>query len=77
MRLAQEGEFSGVFPGCEVGAMPPFGNLFNLPVYADRSLEKDEEIVFNAGTHTLTAKMTWRDYARLVKPKMEDFAVHL
>ena len=77
VKLAQEGEFSGVFPGCEVGAMPPFGNLFNLPVYADRSLEKDEEIVFNAGTHTLTAKMAWRDYARLVKPKMEDFAVHL
>jgi Ala-tRNA(Pro) deacylase len=77
VRLAQEGEFSGVFPGCEVGAMPPFGNLFNLPVYADRSLEKDEEIVFNAGTHTQTAKMTWRDYARLVKPRMEDFAVHL
>jgi len=77
VRLAQEGEFSGVFPGCEVGAMPPFGNLFNLLVYADRSLEKDEEIVFNAGTHTLTVKMTWRDYARLVKPKLEDFAIHL
>ena len=77
VRLAQEGEFSGVFPGCEVGAMPPFGNLFNPPVYADRSLEKDEEIVFNAGTHTLTAKMAWRDYARLVKPRMEDFAIHL
>ena len=77
VRLAQEAEFSGVFPGCEVGAMPPFGNLFGLPVYADRSLEKDEAIVFNAGTHTQTAKMPFRDFAQLVKPRMEDFAVHL
>jgi Ala-tRNA(Pro) deacylase len=77
VRLAQEGEFSEVFPGCEVGAMPPFGNLFRLPVYADRSLDRDEEIVFNAGTHTLTAKVGWRDYARLVRPTVADFAVHL
>lgn len=77
VRLAQEAEFSAVFPGCEVGAMPPFGNLFGLPVYADRSLEKDEAIVFNAGTHTLTAKMAFHDFVRLVKPKMEEFAVHL
>ena len=77
LRLAQEAEFSGVFPGCEVGAMPPFGNLFGLPVYADRSLEKDEAIVFNAGTHTQTAKMPFPDYVRLVKPRMEEFAVHL
>ena len=75
--LAQEAEFSGVFPGCPVGAMPPFGNLFGLPVYADRSLEKDEEIVFNAGTHTLTAKMALRDFVRLVKPRLEEFAVHM
>ncbi len=77
VRLAQEAEFSGVFPGCPVGAMPPFGNLFGLPVYADRSLEKDEEIVFNAGTHTLTAKMALRDFVRLVKPRLEEFAVHM
>ena len=57
--------------------MPPFGNLFGLPVYADRSLEKDEAIVFNAGTHTQTAKMPFPDYVRLVKPRMEEFAVHL
>jgi Ala-tRNA(Pro) deacylase len=77
VRLALEGEFSDVFPHCELGAIPPFGNLFNVPVYADRSLEKDEEIVFNAGTHTLTARMAWRDYVRLIQPKMNDFAVHL
>ena len=57
--------------------MPPFGNLFGLPVYADRSLEKDAEIAFNAGTHTLTAKLAWPDFVRLVKPKLADFAVHL
>lgn len=77
VRLAQEVEFGGVFPGCEVGAMPPFGNLFGLPVYADRSLEKDEQIVFNAGTHTLTAQLAWRDFVRLVQPRLEEFAIHL
>ena len=77
VRLAQEAEFSTVFPGCEVGAMPPFGNLFGLPVYADRSLEKDEAIIFNAGTHTQTGKMAFRDFVRLVKPRMEEFAIHL
>lgn len=76
-RLAQESEFRDLFPGCELGAMPPFGNLYEVPVYADRSLEKDDEIVFNAGTHTLTAKIAWRDYVALVKPVMAEFAVHL
>ena len=76
-RLAQEAEFRDLFPGCEVGAMPPFGNLYGLPVYVDRTLEKDEEIVFNAGTHTLTAKLAFRDFVALVKPVMADFSVHL
>ncbi|MBI2469290.1 MAG: YbaK/EbsC family protein [Candidatus Rokubacteria bacterium] len=76
-RLAQEAEFRELFPGCELGAMPPFGNLYGIPVYADRSLEKDEEIVFSAGTHTQTAKMRFRDYVTLVKPTMAEFAVHL
>jgi Ala-tRNA(Pro) deacylase len=77
VRLAQEAEFSQVLPGCEVGAMPPFGNLFGLQVYADRSLEEDEEIVFNAGTHTLTAKLSWQDFVRLARPRIEKFAAHL
>jgi Ala-tRNA(Pro) deacylase len=74
-RLATEGEFRAAFPGCDVGAMPPFGNLFGIPVYVDRSLEKAGEIVFNAGTHTLTARMAFGDYVRLVNPRMADFAV--
>lgn len=77
VRLAQEPEFRDVFPGCDTGAMPPFGNLYGLPVYADRALEKDEEIVFNAGTHTLTAKVGFRDYFAHVKPTIADFTVHL
>jgi len=77
VRLAEESEFRDLFPGSEVGAMPPFGNIYELPVYVDRSLEKEPEIVFNAGTHTLTAKMTFRDYVQLVQPVMAEFTVHV
>ena len=68
--LATEDEFKGLFPQCEAGAMPPFGNLYNLPVYVDQTLTRDEEIVFNAGTHTQTVKMKYDDFARLVQPKI-------
>jgi Ala-tRNA(Pro) deacylase len=74
VRLATEAEFRDAFPGCEVGAMPPFGNLFGIPVYVDRSLEADEEIVFNAGTHTMTAKLAFGDFVRLTEPRMAEFA---
>ena len=76
-RLAQEAEFRDLFPGCEVGSMPPFGNLYGLKVYVDRTLEKNEEIIFNGGTHTLTVKMAFRDFVALVKPVMAEFAIHL
>ena len=72
VRLATETEFRDAFPGCEVGAMPPFGNLFGIPVYVDRSLEADEEIVFNAGTHTLTAKLAFEDFVRSASPSVGD-----
>ena len=68
--LATEDEFTGLFPQCEAGAMPPFGNLYDLPVYVDQTLTRDEEIVFNAGTHTQTVKMKYADFARLVQPKV-------
>jgi len=68
--LATEDEFKGLFPQCEAGAMPPFGNLYDLPVYVDRTLTRDEAIVFNAGTHTQTVKMKYDDFARLVQPKV-------
>ena len=74
--LATEQEFKGLFPQCEPGAMPPFGNLYNLAVYVDQALTRDEEIVFNAGTHTQTVKMKYADFARLVQPKVVSFAGH-
>lgn len=75
--LATEAEFAGLFPQCEAGAMPPFGNLYGLPVYVDQTLTRDETIVFNAGTHTQTVKMTYADFARLVQPKVCSFiAMH-
>lgn len=76
-RLAKEEEFSGLFPDCDTGAMPPLGNLYNVPVYVDRALTEDLEIVFQAGSHRDTMKIAYKDYARLVKPVVADFATHL
>jgi len=73
-QLASEEEFTGRFPGCEAGAMPPFGNLFGLDVFADDSLEADQEIAFNAGTHSELIRMAWADFKRLVEPKITRFA---
>ena len=70
LRLAQESEFRDRFPACEVGAMPPFGNLFGLPVLVDELLAENDEIVFNAGTHTLTAKLRFADFRKLVQPRI-------
>ena len=74
--FAGEGEMAAVFPDCEVGTMPPFGNLYNLPVYVDRTLAEDATIVFQAGTHTDTISMAYVDFARLVKPTVVEFAYH-
>lgn len=76
VRLAQEEEFAPLFPDCEVGAMPPFGNLYDVPVYVDKALAEDETIVFQAGTHTDTVSMKYADYQRLVKPRVAEFARH-
>lgn len=74
VRLATEQEFISLFPDCELGAMPPFGQLYKLPVFVDRSLEADEEIVFNAGTHRDAIRMKYADFKKLVAPKVADFA---
>lgn len=66
--LATEEEFASLFPECEIGGMPPFGNLFGLPVYVDPALEEDESIFFNAGNHQQTVRMRFRDFKELVKP---------
>lgn len=70
VRLAHEYEFKDLFPGCEIGAMPPFGNLYGLPVYVDPLLAENEQIAFNAGTHTEMIRMAYRDFASLVEPKI-------
>jgi Ala-tRNA(Pro) deacylase len=66
--LATEDEIKKIFPDCEAGAMPPFGNLYGLPVYADSALREDKHIVFNAGTHDEAVRMTYADFFRLVRP---------
>jgi Ala-tRNA(Pro) deacylase len=76
LRLASEPEFKDMFPDCEVGAMPPFGNLYGMEVYAALSLTEDEEIAFNAGTHTEVIRMDYKDFERLVKPKILKFSIH-
>ncbi len=74
VRLATEEEFASIFQDCEVGAMPPFGNVYGLPVYIDKTLARDDHIVFQAGTHTDTIEMAYGDYVRLVHPRVADFA---
>jgi Ala-tRNA(Pro) deacylase len=73
VRLASESEFRAAFPDCETGAMPPFGNLYGLPVYVDMSV-RHEEIIFNAGTHRELVRMAYADFARLAKPIVGEFA---
>lgn len=73
-RLATEQEFGALFPDCELGAMPPFGELYGLPIYVDESLAADEEIVFNAGTHHDAIRLRYEDFARLAKPVVCAFA---
>ncbi|GJL54019.1 MAG: deacylase [Nitrospirales bacterium] len=73
VRLATEEEFTGLFPDCSSGAMPPFGNLYGLDVYVDRSLTEDEEIVFQAGTRHEAIRMRYSDFAALVGPTVEEF----
>lgn len=74
VRLAEEEEFEDAFPDCEVGAMPPFGNLYDLPVYVEEALAEDETIVFRAGTHTDTMSIKYADFERLVGPTVAEFA---
>jgi len=74
VEIASEDEFEGMFPGCEVGAMPPFGNLYGMDVFAAQRLAEDEEIVFNAGTHIELIKLAYADFERLVKPKVVAFS---
>ncbi|MDQ7858214.1 MAG: YbaK/EbsC family protein [Armatimonadota bacterium] len=73
-RLAREEEFAPRFPDCEPGAMPPFGHLYGVPVYMDRSLAGQARLVFNACSHRETITMAGADYERLARPTIADFA---
>ena len=70
VELASEGEFRTRFSGCELGAMPPFGNLYEIPVYVDATLASKHEIAFNAGTHSELMQLAYADFERLVKPQV-------
>ncbi|MBM4034127.1 MAG: YbaK/EbsC family protein [Planctomycetes bacterium] len=72
--LATEADFADLFPECEVGAMPPFGNLYGMAVFAEQSLAEDLEIAFNAGSHKELVRLAYADFARLAQPKVGVFA---
>ena len=72
VRLASEEEFKGMFPGCDVGAMPPLGELYGLEVYAARELTEDDEIAFNAGSFTEVVKLPYAEFRRLTRPRVCD-----
>lgn len=76
VELASEKEFADLFPTCEVGAMPPFGNLWDMEVFADTHLREDEYIVFNAGSHTELLRLAYADFERLVHPKVAELSTH-
>jgi Ala-tRNA(Pro) deacylase len=75
VELASEREFRDRFPDCDLGAMPPFGNLYGLDVYVADTLTDDEEIAFNAGSFTELVRMAYRDFEQLVQPKVLRFAL--
>jgi len=77
VRLATEEEIAGLFPDCEVGAMPPFGAEYQLPVYVEEHLSADEQILVPAGTHEDSVLLAWADYERLAQPKVASFGTHV
>jgi Ala-tRNA(Pro) deacylase len=75
--LDSEKKFKSLFPDCAIGARPPFGNLYGLPTYVDKSLAAQDYIVFEAGTHSDAIKLSYRGYEKIVKPQLEDLAIKL
>lgn len=75
VRMAAERDFAPRFPDCEAGAMPPFGNLYDVPVFVDRALGANERIVFQAGTHTVTMSVPYADFERLAHATVGDLSV--
>lgn len=75
VELAKESDYQNLFEGCEPGAVPPFGNLYNMKVYVSTALTKDPQIAFNAGNHKELVKMSFRDFEVLVKPQIFSLSV--
>jgi Ala-tRNA(Pro) deacylase len=73
--LAKEGEFADLFADCVTGAMPPFGNLYDVPVYVNQGLAQEANIVFRVGTHSHTMKIAYADYSRLARPTLGEFSM--
>lgn len=74
VELVKEEDFIEMFPDCDTGAMPPFGNLYDMKVYVDTTLTEDEEIAFNAGSHSELIKMSYQDFEKLVKPYISEIS---
>lgn len=77
VELAEEKDIGTIFEDCELGAEPPFGNLYDLPVVMDKALEKDDHITFQAGTHEKAIRISMEDYRKLVEPKVLEFSYHM
>ena len=76
VELADEKELAQIFGDCALGAEPPFGNLYQLETIMDQSLEDDDEIVFQSGTHEQAIRIAMDDYKKLVQPKILAFSYH-
>ena len=74
IELAKEEEFTELFPDCQVGAMPPFGNIYDMKTYMDKTLTYEDDIAFNAGNHSQLIRLSCRDFIDLVKPDIANFA---
>lgn len=74
VEIAAENEFMDRFPGCVIGAMPPFGNLYGMEVFVAEDLSQNEDIAFNAGSHTELIKLKYKDFARMVQPRLLKFS---
>jgi len=74
VEMANEAEFKDKFPECDIGAMPPFGNLYGMDVISDGALAENDDIAFNAGSHTELIKLAYKDFLELVKPKVATFS---
>ncbi len=76
VELAEEKDMVKIFGDCELGAEPPFGNLYDLTTIMDKALEADDHITFQAGSHDKAVRMSMADYIKLVKPKVLEFSYH-